>query len=93
MRVGPTAQRKAPPPLSLQRKPLNRAKAIREFCIECMNYQVHLVNKCPDLACPLWEWRRGPGGPQPSEVPLRRQAHEAQARSKSPAVRGHGPTP
>lgn len=71
-----STQTKAPAvPAELARKPLNRAKAIREFCIECMNYQVQLVNKCPDLACPLWEWRRGPGAPEPSEVPIRRQQH------------------
>lgn len=69
-----TLQKEATP-ASLTRKPLNRAKAIREFCIECMNYQLQLVNKCPDLACPLWEWRRGPGGSEPSDVPIRRQQH------------------
>lgn len=51
---------------------LNRARAIREFCIECMGYQLREVNRCPDQACPLWEWRRGPGGPEPTNLALRR---------------------
>lgn len=87
-----TAQKEATP-ASLKRKSLNRAKAIREFCVECMNYQLQLVNKCPDPGCPLWEWRRGPGGPEPSDVPIRRQVHEARARSQRSAATGHGPTP
>lgn len=69
---------------ALARKPLNRAKAIRESCVECMGYQVRGINKCPDLACPLWEWRRGPGGPEPSEVPIRRQRYEADAHGQTP---------
>jgi len=61
------------PPLTRERKSLNWARAIREQCIECMGFLVQLVNRCPDLACPLWEWSRGPGGPELSEVPIRRQ--------------------
>lgn len=56
-----------------KRPTLNRARAIREQCIECMGFLVHAVNKCPDQACPLWEWRRGPGAPESCETPLRRQ--------------------
>jgi hypothetical protein len=57
-----------------KRPTLNRARAIREFCCECMGYALHEVNRCTDLPCPLWEWRRGPGGPERSETLLRRQA-------------------
>ena len=53
---------------------LNRADAIREFCRECQGFSLHEINRCTDLPCPLWEWRRGPGGPERSETPLRRQA-------------------
>ena len=89
-----TLQRAAKPSAVSKRKPLNRAKAIRELCIECMAYQVQLVNKCPDPACPLWEWRRGPGGPEASDVPIRRQAHATgSATAASSAAKGHGPTP
>ena len=56
-----------------KRPTLNRARAIREFCNECMGYALHEVNRCTDLPCPLWEWRRGPGGPERSETLLRRQ--------------------
>ena len=76
-----------------KRKPLNRAKAIREFCAECVAFHVHLVNTCPDRACPLWEWRRGPGGPEPTDVPIRRQVHEADAGFQGSAGGGHGRTP
>ena len=67
------------PPLNRKRKSLNRARAIREQCIECMGFLVQLVNRCPDLACPLWEWRRGPGGRERSEVAIRRQRYERDA--------------
>ena len=53
---------------------LNLADAIREFCRECQGFSLHEINRCTDLPCPLWEWRRGPGGPERSETPLRRQA-------------------
>jgi len=52
---------------------LNRAKAIREHCLECMGYQCQLVNRCQDRACALWEWRRGEGSPEWTMTPLRRQ--------------------
>jgi len=52
---------------------LNRADAIREFCRECQGFSLHEINRCTDLPCPLWEWRRGPGGPERSETLLRRQ--------------------
>lgn len=58
---------------ALQRPNLNRARSIREACVECMGYALHEVNRCPDNACPLWEWRRGPGGPERTDTPLRRQ--------------------
>jgi len=58
-----------------KRPTLNRARAIREQCLECMGYQVQLINRCPDTACPLWEWRRGPGAPERTISPLRRQTH------------------
>ena len=61
---------------------LNRAHAIRESCKECMNFQVHMVNECTDRACPLWEWRRGDGGPEWTAAPLRRQTQHT-----SPAKR------
>jgi len=61
--------------MHLTRPTLNRARAIREFCAECMGYQIQLINRCPDTACPLWEWRRGPGGPERTISPLRRQTH------------------
>ena len=67
-----------------KRKSLNRAKAIRESCIECMAYMVREVNRCPDRACPLWEWRRGPGGREPSEVPIRRQRYEPDNNGATP---------
>jgi hypothetical protein len=57
-----------------RRPKLNRAKAIREHCLECMGYQCHLVNRCQERACALWEWRRGEGGPQWTMTPLRRQS-------------------
>lgn len=52
---------------------LNRAKAIREHCLECMGYQLHLINDCQDRACALWEWRRGKGAPEWTMAALRRQ--------------------
>jgi hypothetical protein len=58
---------------SAQRIRLNRAQAIREFCRECVCYQTQSINGCPDTFCALWEWRRGPGAPERTSVPLRRQ--------------------
>jgi hypothetical protein len=43
------------------REKITRAKAIRLMCIECMGFQVGLVNVCTDPACPLWCYRRGKG--------------------------------
>jgi len=55
------------------RPKLTRAKAIREFCLECQNYHTHSINDCQDYPCPLWEWRRGSGKMDPIFTPLRRQ--------------------
>ena len=56
-----------------KRPRLNRAAAIREHCFECQGYQRQQINRCPDTACPLWEWRKGPGRPERTVSPLRRQ--------------------
>ena len=42
---------------------LNRARAIREMCFECRGYELRAINTCDLVDCPLWGWRRGPGGP------------------------------
>lgn len=55
------------------RPTLNRAAAIREQCFECMGYHRNQINSCPDTCGPLWEWRRGPGSPERTISPLRRQ--------------------
>ncbi len=72
----------------VKRPELNRAYAIREACIECMNYAVHEVNRCLDRACPLWEWRRGPGGPERSDLPLRRHQVGRSTAGRGEAVPG-----
>lgn len=55
----------------MSRPDLNRGKAIREFCRECMGFYIEEVNRCSDRACPLWEWRRGPGSKDATDVALR----------------------
>lgn len=59
--------------MNITRPNLNRGTAIREFCKECMGYALHDVNRCPDMGCPLWEWRRGEGNPERTHAPLHRQ--------------------
>jgi hypothetical protein len=44
-----------------ERVRMTRAAAIRAFCVECMNFQVGEVNKCPAEHCPLWPFRKGVG--------------------------------
>ena len=34
-------------------------KAIREFCLECMNDQVEEIARCTDPGCPLYHFRFG----------------------------------
>lgn len=48
-------------PKKSNRASITRAKAIRLQCIECMNYQIGLVNACTDEQCPLWPFRTGKG--------------------------------
>jgi hypothetical protein len=69
-----------------KRPEMNRARAIREACIECMNFGVHDVNRCPDRACALWEWRRGPGSPERSDSPLRRSQGGGSTSGRSEAA-------
>lgn len=41
--------------------------AIRLFCLECLGGSFADVDRCSDVACPLWPFRRGPGKrPEPS---------------------------
>ncbi len=63
----------------MKRPTMNRARAIRENCYECMGGQLQEINKCPAPACPLWEWRRGPGGPERTDALIHRQTWRTQA--------------
>ena len=38
---------------------LNRARAIRVKCLDCMGNQGGEVARCPVYACPLWPYRSG----------------------------------
>lgn len=38
---------------------LNRAKAIRQKCLDCCCYQSAEVRLCTSYACPLWRYRMG----------------------------------
>ena len=38
---------------------LNRAKAIRQKCLDCCVYQPSEVRLCPSRECPLWRYRMG----------------------------------
>ena len=38
---------------------LNRAKAIRQKCLDCCAYQQNEVRLCTSYACPLWRYRMG----------------------------------
>ena len=38
---------------------LTRAKAIKEFCVDCMNGQRNLVRECTSVLCPLYIYRTG----------------------------------
>ena len=38
---------------------VNRAKAIRLKCLDCMVYQPKEVKLCTDYNCPLWRYRMG----------------------------------
>jgi hypothetical protein len=53
---------------------LNRAKAIREHCLECKGYERAAVNQCCTQSCSLWGWRRGEGSAEihPSWTTLNR---------------------
>jgi hypothetical protein len=64
---------------------LNRAHAIREFCLECMGGQRQQINECNDRACALWEWRKGDGGPEWTMTLLRRQIQTRGCNSPSDA--------
>jgi hypothetical protein len=44
-----------------ERDKLTRNKAIRMFCDECVGYQTFLIKDCPDVPCPLWNFRSGSG--------------------------------
>lgn len=57
----------------MERPDLNRHKAIREFCFDCMGYQRRKINRCHIQDCPLWEFRRGPGRKERTEEPFRAQ--------------------
>lgn len=52
---------------------LTRAQAIREFCIECMGYEVREVNKCPAEPCPLWPYRKGKGKDETTALLLKQR--------------------
>lgn len=56
-----------------ERLSMTRAVAIRQFCLECMGFYKSEIDRCPDRACPLWEFRRGPVGKEEVDVPLRYQ--------------------
>lgn len=55
---------------TVNRDAITRAKAIRLFCTECMNFQVKLINACSDPACPLWCFRKG-AGQEHTDIQLR----------------------
>lgn len=38
---------------------LNRAKAIRQKCLDCCGYQSAEVRLCTSYSCPLWRYRMG----------------------------------
>jgi hypothetical protein len=40
---------------------LNRRKAIREKCLNCVGWEVHRVNGCDDSSCQLYPFRTGTG--------------------------------
>jgi hypothetical protein len=42
-------------------KPITRSIAIRQFCVECMGWQTHLVSECTHKKCVLYPYRMGPG--------------------------------
>ena len=38
---------------------LTRGEAVRQKCLDCMNYQMAEVAKCDIYGCPLWRYRLG----------------------------------
>lgn len=38
---------------------INRAKAIRQKCLDCCAYQYAEVKLCTSYECPLWRYRMG----------------------------------
>jgi hypothetical protein len=69
-----TEKPKGRPPKKIlnERDKLTRNEAIRLFCTECMGYQVFLIKDCPDVGCPLWNFRAGSGF-EHTETPLRKK--------------------
>lgn len=43
----------------MEGKRLNRAKAIRQKCLDCCCWQQNEVKQCERKACPLWRYRMG----------------------------------
>lgn len=40
-------------------KKVNRAKAIKELCLQCSGGSPTEVTLCPMVDCPVWGWRFG----------------------------------
>lgn len=40
-------------------KNITPLKAIRLKCLDCVNGQLHEINKCHLKKCPLWDYRTG----------------------------------
>ena len=65
--VAPTAPKQRGRPkgstkkVTSERDKITRTRAIRLQCIECMGFQVGLVNSCNNEGCPLWPFRTGRG--------------------------------
>jgi len=43
--------------MSTRQKKLTRKKAIKEFCLQCMNGNLHEVGLCVDKKCSLYKFR------------------------------------
>lgn len=54
-------------------KTLNRGKAIRAKCIDCMAGSATEVRRCDIYGCALWPWRMGPGGAEKRKTAAERQ--------------------
>ena len=73
----------------IPKKRKNPVKAIREFCIECMGGQAHLVKNCTTEVCALHDFRMGknPFRAGPSEE--QREESRKRALKNFHGVNGH----